>query len=262
MSTLISRLYNWVTDKGLSVKITASKMDAENDQLITALNRKVLCSASAPDSPIAGQTWVDTSSKYLKVYLNNEWVVHGPVHIGASAASTPFEGMLWYDTGNNLLKSYNGSAWVTMGTGDMSHPDSTAAGDVLYYSAADTLARLAKGTAGQKLKMNSGATAPEWAGTELGAWSDKSGGYGAQQAATDGFVVAYAHKASDAAGLTGYTDGNADPTTIRVKAYAEDVDGTAYVNICMPVRKGDYWKVTLDNTSTMDAIYFIPLGAA
>lgn len=38
----------------------------------------------------------------------------------------------------------------------------TAAGDLLYASAANTLARLAKGTAGQVLKMNSGATAPEW----------------------------------------------------------------------------------------------------
>ena len=39
---------------------------------------------------------------------------------------------------------------------------SLAAGDILYATAADTLARLAKGTAGQLLQMNSGATAPEW----------------------------------------------------------------------------------------------------
>lgn len=35
-------------------------------------------------------------------------------------------------------------------------------GDLLYATAADTLARLPKGTASQFLKMNSGATAPEW----------------------------------------------------------------------------------------------------
>lgn len=38
----------------------------------------------------------------------------------------------------------------------------TTAGDISYASSATTLARLAKGTAGQVLKMNSGATAPEW----------------------------------------------------------------------------------------------------
>ena len=39
----------------------------------------------------------------------------------------------------------------------------TTAGDVLYASGVNTLARLAKGTAGQAVVMNSGATAPEWA---------------------------------------------------------------------------------------------------
>jgi hypothetical protein len=38
-----------------------------------------------------------------------------------------------------------------------------AAGDLLYGTAADTLGRLAIGTAGQILQVNSGATAPEWA---------------------------------------------------------------------------------------------------
>jgi hypothetical protein len=38
----------------------------------------------------------------------------------------------------------------------------TAAGDILYATGAKAAARLAKGTAGQILKMNSGATAPEW----------------------------------------------------------------------------------------------------
>lgn len=40
---------------------------------------------------------------------------------------------------------------------------SLVAGDILYATGADTLVRLPKGTAGQVLQMNSGATAPEWA---------------------------------------------------------------------------------------------------
>ena len=50
-------------------------------------------------------------------------------------------------------------------------------GDVLYGSGTDTLARLAKGTAGKVLTMNTGATAPEWAdaagGGAVGGGSDK-----------------------------------------------------------------------------------------
>ena len=50
---------------------------------------------------------------------------------------------------------------------------SFTAGDVLYATGSTTLAKLAKGTAGQALKMNSGATAPEWGavgGDSTPAW--------------------------------------------------------------------------------------------
>ena len=49
---------------------------------------------------------------------------------------------------------------------------SDAAGDVMYYNGTDYV-RLAKGTAGQVLTINSGATAPEWAAdsTNVGATS-------------------------------------------------------------------------------------------
>ena len=42
-------------------------------------------------------------------------------------------------------------------------------GDIIYGTGADTWARLAKGTADQSLKMNSGATAPEWGDAVAGA---------------------------------------------------------------------------------------------
>jgi hypothetical protein len=41
----------------------------------------------------------------------------------------------------------------------------------MYASATDTLAKLAKGTAGQVLTMNGGATAPSWADAGGGAWN-------------------------------------------------------------------------------------------
>jgi hypothetical protein len=46
----------------------------------------------------------------------------------------------------------------------------TTQGDVLYRDGSG-LQRLAKGTAGQALKMNSGATAPEWGTDQGGAWN-------------------------------------------------------------------------------------------
>lgn len=54
---------------------------------------------------------------------------------------------------------------------------SLAAGDVLYATGADTVARLAIGAAGQVLRVNTGATAPEWAAVEnpIKAWVNFNG---------------------------------------------------------------------------------------
>lgn len=160
MANLVSRLYNWATDKTNSVKITAARQDGELDQLVAALNQKVLCATSAPGSPIAGQTWVDTTNKLLKIYRNNEWVAMAPVHVGTAAMATPQEADLWYDTTNNILKAYNGASWDVV----ITFPASSAQGDVWYLSAAATLARLAKDATATRYLSNTGASNnPAWA---------------------------------------------------------------------------------------------------
>ena len=45
----------------------------------------------------------------------------------------------------------------------------SAQGDLLYATAANALARLAKGTSGQIVRQNNGLTAPAWAGIEISA---------------------------------------------------------------------------------------------
>jgi hypothetical protein len=115
MSTLYSRYFSALSDYTNGNPIDDRDLDGEFDAMVIALNRKVLCSGSAPSSPIAGQTWVDTTNKYLKWYRNGEWVIISVVHVGSSAPSTLQEGDVWYDTSNDLLKAYNGSAWLTIG---------------------------------------------------------------------------------------------------------------------------------------------------
>ena len=63
-----------------------------------------------------------------------------------------------------LVDDIDADVWAIKGTADAAIPETIidAAGDLIYGSAADTVARLAIGTAGQVLKVNSGATAPEW----------------------------------------------------------------------------------------------------
>ncbi|RUU93356.1 hypothetical protein EOB59_03375 [Mesorhizobium sp. M7A.F.Ca.MR.176.00.0.0] len=78
-----------------------------------------------------------------------------------SAAPTPTaEGRIQWDTDENVIAIGDGAATQVF----VPIPASTAAGDILYLSGAKLPARLAKGAAGQTLRMNAGATAPEWGG--------------------------------------------------------------------------------------------------
>ncbi|MER8567612.1 hypothetical protein NKH85_17140 [Mesorhizobium sp. M0924] len=77
-----------------------------------------------------------------------------------SAAPTPTaEGDIQWDTDDNTLLIGDGAAAQTF----VPFPSAVVAGDLFYASSAKALTRLAKGTAGQALLMNAGATAPSWA---------------------------------------------------------------------------------------------------
>ena len=73
-------------------------------------------------------------------------------------------------------------------------------------------------------------------------------------AATDGFVCAM--KPSLCVGISGYTDANNPPTTLR--AIQQTADTEKLLTITMPVKKGNYWKVTV--SSGTPTIYWLPIG--
>jgi hypothetical protein len=100
--------------------------------------------------------------------------------------TAPAEGNFAFTKDTNSLWYYDGAAWVASGaTGDIEGVTAgvgisgggtsgtvtvtnsmataiTTAGDTLYGTGSGTFSRLGIGTAGQVLKVNSGATAPEW----------------------------------------------------------------------------------------------------
>jgi microcystin-dependent protein len=112
MSTTASRIYNFVDDKNNGVPITATRIDGELNQVVAALNQKVIIKASAPSTPVAGQLWLDSTNKILKQYRSSEWVMMGVIHVATSAMATPQAGDFWLDSANNILKCYINSTWV------------------------------------------------------------------------------------------------------------------------------------------------------
>ena len=82
----------------------------------------------------------------------------------------PAEGLMIYQTdGTAGFYYYNGSSWERKLTGVVgiaaggTNITTYTQGDILYANSAGVLTKLPKGTAGQVLTMNTGATAPEWA---------------------------------------------------------------------------------------------------
>jgi len=100
-------------------------------------------------------------------------------------------------------------------------------------------------------------------GTGFGAWTNQDSDSNSlvigvtYSATSDGFVMAYLTPAASRI-IYAYTDSNNPPTTIRaVVASAHAADGNPKGALTMPVKKGDYWRIT---GSSPDAMYWIPLG--
>lgn len=83
----------------------------------------------------------------------------------------------------------------------------------------------------------------------FGTWGGKSDSV-SYLAASDGFVCAIDTNLNTY--LKGYTDGSNPPTTLRQSVSSYYSNPSSFM---MPVKKGDYWKVTGATT-----IYWIPVG--
>ena len=94
-------------------------------------------------------------------------------------------------------------------------------------------------------------------GSLFGTWASKSKDT-SHLASTDGTVSAYTPQISQAS-IIGYTDGNNPPTTVRTRMYTQlNAPNDCRVNLTMPVRKGDYWKVT---GSGAVVVWWLPTGS-
>lgn len=300
MSTTYSRYFSALADYNAGNPIDDRDLDGEFDAMTIALNRKVLCAGSAPSAPIAGQTWVDTTNKYLKWYRNNEWIIITAVHVGSSAMATPQEGDAWYDTTNDILQYYNGAAWVSVfgwskGSDVASASTITlvAASNFFVVTGTTTITSITAGSAGRivclefsgaltltngsNLKLNGDLVTASL--TTVTLVSDGTNWYElsrspvariatavsksaatAYLAATDGFLVIQAALTTSSDGFTLYTDGSNPPTTI-LSRYVNPPANSGNIGGMIPIKKGNYYKGTVDASATLTSLYFIPLGS-
>jgi len=108
-----------------------------------------------------------TTGEVLTAADTNGYLMQGILVFANAAArdaaiTSPQEGQFAYLKDTNVTTYYTGSAWANVDTTGMTNPMTTT-GDTIYSSSGSTPARLGIGTANQVLRVNSGATAPEWA---------------------------------------------------------------------------------------------------
>lgn len=73
---------------------------------------------SAPNAPIEGQLWYDTSiptSKILKVYDGANWVPVNGVHQSGTNPISKRVGDIWVDTSSGQMNIWNGNSWLLIG---------------------------------------------------------------------------------------------------------------------------------------------------
>ena len=71
--------------------------------------------STAPNAPLTGQLWYDSTNGVLKVYNGTAWKPISSSASGATQPSTPVTGDLWWDSSSAQLKVWSGSAWITIG---------------------------------------------------------------------------------------------------------------------------------------------------
>lgn len=243
MSTEATRQYNWVNDKNASVPITASRMDGEFDAIITKLNQKAIIKSSAPSSPIEGMLWYDSTNKVFKVYRNSSWVeVVDAVNNQTVAGVKTFSSQVVLSAGvkTDTISEDSSDTGVTVDgclIKDGKAADSNKVGGYAYNA------------------------------TEIkpfGTWESKTFGT-VYQASTDGFVLATISNddATHDFYIVAYTDGSNPPTTKRAEIYIDETtieSANQYWFLCMPVRKGDYWRVVKSDYTTARFFYWLPMG--
>lgn len=134
-------------------------LDTTNSSLVMAIGGTVVdvitASGSTADLEVASEARGDILRRGASAWERHSAKASGKILVGdgTDVASVAVSGDATLAADGALTV-----ADVTVG--------SDAAGDLHYKSSATVTARLAKGTAGQALMMNAGATAPQW--TEIG----------------------------------------------------------------------------------------------
>ena len=222
-------------------------MTAPLDRLLSNFRENCVVSYASTSTVTvgAGEIVLQNSAGTITLMQQNAaatTVTWGMIDTGSEAASTTY--YLW---------AYQATATDTDFDVTISTSSSAPSGKTYYAR----LGSFYNNASSNILNDNTIVNDNETAAKQLGDWVAKSNNV-SYLAATDGFVTCYESSGGAADSLAyGYTDISNPPTTRRAFIHGSGSCGTNQAGLMMPVKKGNYWKVTVSRTA---AVYWIPLG--
>jgi len=158
---LVLRPGTWDIDDDITITSNITLMPAPGCKFTVAAGKTATIQGPVMAGPYQ---WIyGTGTTTISTYPQDQiwWGNTQRTDFGSGGWSVVAGSYMHTITGNSL--SANVSHYLPAVSGTLINSGLlTTQGDIIYASAANTAARLGKGTAGQVLTMNSGATAPEW----------------------------------------------------------------------------------------------------
>ena len=115
LTTISDGTLDTTTNLSFFGKNYAGYGEALNENQVKLLENFANTTANAPDKPIKGQLFYDTTLNQMQVYNGSAFKAVSGAIISTTEPTSGAQGDLWYDSTNEQLYVYTGSSWVLVG---------------------------------------------------------------------------------------------------------------------------------------------------
>lgn len=115
LTTVQDGTLDQTTNLSLFGKNYAGYGELLNENQIKLLENFANTTANAPDKPLTGQLFYDTTLKQIQVYDGTAFKAASGSIVSTTQPTTGAEGDLWYDSSNQQIYVYTGTSWILVG---------------------------------------------------------------------------------------------------------------------------------------------------
>lgn len=115
LTTVQDGTLDQTTNLSLFGKNYAGYGELLNENQIRLLENFANTTANAPDKPLTGQLFYDTTLKQIQVYDGTAFKAASGSIVSTTQPTTGAEGDLWYDSSNQQIYVFTGTSWILVG---------------------------------------------------------------------------------------------------------------------------------------------------